>query len=482
MIGIPGNVQGVKGPRLVPLTAALCAVKRNRSVLWDKGAVCTRRIPHYQEKPAHHPKPKRERKGCMPKNLLIAQSGGPTSAINASLSGIIQEAMRHSEIGEIYGAVNGIEGVLDRKIIELKSQFPTQKEFELLECTPAMALGSCRFRLPALDDKPSVYDEISAIFEEYNIGYFFYIGGNDSMDTAHKLSIYFTREQRDVRVIGVPKTIDNDLPNTDHTPGFGSAAKFIATSMMEIIRDCEVYYLDSVTIVEIMGRNAGWLAAAAALPHTVGCAAPHLIYLPEAPFDPEEFLKDVRRVQAQHKAVIVAVSEGIRLADGRYVSESMQSGMVDAFGHKYLSGVGKYLERLVAERIGCKVRSVELNVLQRCAGHMLSATDITEARKLGAHAVRFALIGETGKMVVLNRVSQQPYLVRTELADMSQVANLEKTFPTQWISPEGNAVTQEAFSYLLPLIQGDVSYPTRNGMPLHFHFEKNYVKPPVRRA
>ena len=253
--------------------------------------------------------------------------------------------MKHSGIGEIYGAVNGIEGVLDRKIIELKSQIATEETFHSLECTPAMALGSCRFRLPKLEDSEEIYDKIDEIFEEYNIGYFFYIGGNDSMDTAHKLSVYFDKKQKDIRVMGVPKTIDNDLPNTDHTPGFGSAAKYIATSMAEIVRDCEVYYLDSVTIVEIMGRNAGWLASAAALPHTIGLDAPHLVYLPEAPFDVDRFIEDVKRVQKKHKAVIVAVSEGIRLADGRYVAESVQSGMVDAFGHKYLSGVGKFLEK-----------------------------------------------------------------------------------------------------------------------------------------
>ncbi len=413
----------------------------------------------------------------MKKNLLIAQSGGPTSAINASLSGIIQEAMKHSEIGEIYGAVNGIEGVLDRKIIELKSQMTSEKMFHNLEVTPAMALGSCRFRLPKLEDSEEVYNKIDEIFDEYNIGYFFYIGGNDSMDTAHKLSAYFDKKQKDIRVMGVPKTIDNDLPNTDHTPGFGSAAKYIATSMAEIIRDCEVYFLDSVTIVEIMGRNAGWLAASACLPHTIGLKAPHLIYLPEAVFDVDKFIEDVKRVQKEHKSVIVAVSEGIKLADGRYAAESMQSGMVDAFGHKYLSGVGKFLERTVADRIGCKVRSIELNVLQRCAGHVLSETDITEARKIGAHAVRFALAGETGKMVIFHRISDKPYLVRTELSDISDVANLEKTFPREWINEEGNNILPAAYDYLLPLIQGDVPYPTQNGMPAHFSFEKNYVTP-----
>ena len=274
-------------------------------------------------------------------NMLIAQSGGPTAAINASLSGAIQEAIRSKEIGQIYGALNGIQGVLAGTIVDLRAQFSKQEDFTVLECTPAMALGSCRFRLPEEDADPALYQKIDEIFFHYDIGYFFYIGGNDSMDTVDKLSRHFGRIGRDVKVIGIPKTIDNDLPGTDHAPGFGSSAKFIATAMLEIIRDCYVYDTDSVTIVEIMGRHAGWLAASAALPRTVGARAPHLIYLPEVAFDPEQFIRDVKEVQSLTRNCIVAVSEGVRLEDGTFAAENFQSGAVDAFGHRYLSGVGK---------------------------------------------------------------------------------------------------------------------------------------------
>ena len=278
-------------------------------------------------------------------NMLIAQSGGPTAAINASLSGAIQEAIRSKEIDGIYGALNGIQGVLAGTIVDLRAQFARQEDFSILECTPAMALGSCRFRLPEEDADPALYEKIDEIFHHYQIAYFFYIGGNDSMDTVDKLARHFSRTGQNIKVIGIPKTIDNDLPGTDHSPGFGSSAKFIATAMLEIIRDC--YDTDSVTIVEIMGRHAGWLTAAAALPRTVGARAPHLIYLPEVAFDPEQFIQDVKEVQCLTRNCIVAVSEGVRLANGSFAAENFQSGVVDAFGHRYLSGAGKYLEALV---------------------------------------------------------------------------------------------------------------------------------------
>ena len=326
-------------------------------------------------------------------NMLIAQSGGPTAAINASLSGAIQEAIRSKEIGQIYGALNGIQGVLAGTIVDLRAQFSKQEDFTVLECTPAMALGSCRFRLPEEDADPALYQKIDEIFFHYDIGYFFYIGGNDSMDTVDKLSRHFDRIGRDVKVIGIPKTIDNDLPGTDHAPGSGSSAKFIATAMLEIIRDCYVYDTDSVTIVEIMGRHAGWLAASAALPRTVGARAPHLIYLPEVAFDPEQFIRDVKEVQSLTRNCIVAVSEGVRLEDGTFAAENFQSGAV-----------------LVREKIGCKVRSIELNVLQRCSSHLMSATDVREARKIGSYAIRFALQGHTGVMMVCERCSNLAYI------------------------------------------------------------------------
>ncbi len=408
-------------------------------------------------------------------NMLIAQSGGPTAAINASLSGAIQEAIRSKEIGEVYGALNGVEGMLAGTIIDLRAQISRQEDFTILECTPAMALGSCRFRLPEEEEDPALYQKIDGIFRRYDIGYFLYIGGNDSMDTVDKLSRHFTRIGRDIRIIGIPKTIDNDLPGTDHSPGFGSAAKFIATSVLEIIRDCYVYDTDSVAIVEIMGRHAGWLAAAAALPRTVGARAPHLIYLPEAAFDPEQFIRDVREIQSLTRSCIVAVSEGVRLSDGTFAAESFQSGVVDAFGHRYLSGVGKYLEALVREKVGCKVRSIELNVLQRCSSHLLSATDVREARKIGSYAIRFALQGQTGVMMVFERVSNRPYMVRIGCRPVSEIANREQLVPRAWINKQGNDITEEMFEYLLPLIEGEVPYPTQNGMPQHFVLNKSIV-------
>jgi len=411
------------------------------------------------------------------RNMLIAQSGGPTAAINASLSGAIQEAIRSGEIGQIYGALNGIQGVVAGTIVDLKAQFKKQEDFSVLECTPAMALGSCRFRLPDPDKGKEIYDAIEAVFDKYDIGYFFYIGGNDSMDTVDKLSKYFAVKGKDVKVIGIPKTIDNDLPGSDHSPGFGSSANFIATAMQEIIRDCYVYDTDSVTIVEIMGRHAGWLTASAALPRTVGARAPHLIYLPEVPFDPEQFICDVKEVQSLTRNCIVAVSEGVRLADGTFAAENFQSGVVDAFGHRYLSGVGKYLESLVRDKVGCKVRSIELNVLQRCASHLMSATDVREARRIGSYAVRFALQGHTGVMMVFERVSNKPYMVRIDAKPVSEIANREQLVPRDWINPKGNDVTEEMFDYLLPLIEGEVPYPTVNGMPVHFVIEKTVAEP-----
>lgn len=408
-------------------------------------------------------------------NMLIAQSGGPTAAINASLSGAIQEAIRSGEIGQVYGALNGVEGMLAGTIIDLRAQFSRQEDFTILECTPAMALGSCRFRLPQEEEDPALYQKIDGIFRRYDIGYFFYIGGNDSMDTVDKLSRHFARTGQDIRIIGIPKTIDNDLPGTDHSPGFGSAAKFIATSVLEIIRDCYVYDTDSVTIVEIMGRNAGWLAASAALPRTVGARAPHLIYLPEVVFDPEQFIRDVKEILSLTRNCIVAVSEGVRLSDGTFAAENFQSGVVDAFGHRYLSGVGKYLEALVRDKVGCKVRSIELNVLQRCSSHLLSATDVREARKIGSYAIRFALQGQTGVMMVFERVSNRPYMVRIGCRPVAEITNREQLVPRAWINKQGNDITEEMFDYLLPLIEGEVSHPTQNGMPQHFVLEKSIV-------
>ena len=410
----------------------------------------------------------------MKKNLLVAQSGGPTAVINASLCGVIREGMRHpEEIGMVYGAVNGIQGILEGTIIRVDDQFETAADFELLCHTPSSALCSCLYKMPSPDKGPEQYAKILEMFRKYNIGYFAYIGGNDSMDTANKIADYCYEHGEEVRVVGVPKTIDNDLPITDHCPGFGSAAKYIATTLMEVAADAEVYPMKSVVIAEIMGRNAGWLTAAASLTREVGGSyAPQLIYLPEAVFDPEQFVEDVRRELDKRDTVVIAVSEGVRLADGSYAAESMQSGQVDAFGHKYLAGVGKYLERLTADRIGCKVRSLELSVMQRAAAHLQSATDLEEAVRAGEKAVEAMLRGDTRIMIAYRRISDAPYRIAYETAPLGEVANVEHKIPREWINEAGNDVREELVRYLAPLIQGEVSAPMKNGVPMHFSFDK----------
>ncbi|MBQ2264826.1 MAG: 6-phosphofructokinase [Oscillospiraceae bacterium] len=401
-------------------------------------------------------------------NIAIAQSGGPTCAINASLAGVFKQGILTEKIDAIFGSINGIEGIINDDLLNLKSVIRTTEDMELLRQTPSTMLGSCRYKLPSFEEKPEVYEKILACFEHHRIKIFIYIGGNDSMDTVVKLSDYLTQVGSDIRIIGVPKTIDNDLPVTDHTPGFGSAAKYVATTVQEIIRDSSVYSIPSVTIVEIMGRHSGWLAASSCLLRANGEEAPHLIYLPECEFSGTQFIEDVRKEMAKHKAVVVAVSEGVTLADGTEGLEDFQSGATDNFGHKYLSGIGKFLERLVTKEIGCKVRSIELNVMQRCSSHISSKTDIDEAERIGRHALRAALDGETGKMMYFRRVSNMPYAVTIEMTDAKNVANLEKKFPQKWIVPEQNQVTDSAVKYFLPLIQGEVNICKRNGLPVHF--------------
>lgn len=397
-------------------------------------------------------------------NIAVAQSGGPTAAINASLLGVVKEALKNDKIGTIYGAVNGIEGVINKNLIELNSLFSSE-DADLLRQTPATALGSCRYKLPSLDKDGEVYKKITDCFLELEIKAFFYIGGNDSMDTVHKLSQYFSQNNIDIKVMGVPKTIDNDLCETDHTPGFGSAAKFVATAIKEISLDSGVYDLKSVTIVEIMGRHAGWLAASSCILHASGQLAPHLIYLPECEFSIEKFLQDVRRNLEKYNSVIVAVSEGIDLTS---LDPTLRAGKVDAFGHQYLNGVGKCLENIVKDQIGCKVRSVELNVLQRAASHISSRTDIDEAQHIGACAVKAMLDGVTGKMMAFKRVSDNPYSVVVEAVDASLVANNERFFPEKWINDEQNNVKDEALAYFIPLIEGECTLKTKNGLPVHF--------------
>ena len=398
------------------------------------------------------------------KNVLVAQSGGPTSAINASLAGILKATIDSEEYTTCYGAINGILGVLSERYLDLTKKAAEDAEFiDLLTHTPAMYLGSCRYKLPDYKDDDSSYVFIFSQFKKLNIGAFFYIGGNDSMDTVLKLSNYAKEIGLDIRIIGVPKTIDNDLCHTDHTPGFGSAAKYIASSVLEIAHDTFIYAVKSVTIVEIMGRDAGWLTAAAALARNGYSSAPHLIYLPEAPFDKEMFLSDVRNELSKRNNVIIAVSEGIRDKDGNYITSG--KAMADTFGHQQLSGAGKALEFIVKENIDVKVRSVEVNVLQRCAAHMASKTDLEESFAQGEKAVALSTQGETGCMVVLNRVSNTPYEVEYSHARISEIANEAKSVPRHWINEKGNDITRELIDYLKPLIEGEVVLSYENGLP-----------------
>lgn len=398
------------------------------------------------------------------KNILVGQSGGPTTVINASLAGVLSAAFNCENVGQVYGMINGIQGLMDDQLMDMNKVFKgDQKKLEHLRVTPSMFLGSCRYKLKDPAEDPSDMERVFELLKKYEIDYFFYIGGNDSMDTVDKVSKYAKEHDYDIRVIGIPKTIDNDLMEIDHTPGFGSAAKYIATSMLEMSHDTYIYYMQSVLIVEIMGRNAGWLTAAAALARNEYNHAPHLIYLPERNFSTEQFIKDVRENLEKHDQVIVAVSEGIHDENGEYISA--KSTKTDQFGHVMLSGTGKYLESLVADQIGCKVRSVELNVLQRCAAHISSATDVAEAFRLGEKAVDAALNGHTDEMTSIKRVSNNPYRVEYTTVPVSEVSNKEKKVPLEWINEAGNDVTQELEEYLRPLIEGEVKLEYKGGLP-----------------
>lgn len=399
-------------------------------------------------------------------NCLVAQSGGPTAAINASLAGIIKAALANEKIDTIYGAVNGIKGFIEKKILNLTEMFEGQPEkLETLATTPAMFLGSCRYRLAPMEKDLEDYNAIFGLFQIYNIKYFLYIGGNDSMDTVAKLSLYAKTHNYDIKIMGVPKTIDNDLDCTDHTPGFGSAAKYIASSILEVAHDAYIYNVESVSIVEIMGRNVGWLTAAAALARNEYSTAPHLIYLPEKAFDQEKFIRDVKEMLTHRKHVIVAISEGLHDENGKYISAD--SSQVDNFGHVMLNGAGKHLEMLVTERIGCKVRSIELNVLQRCAGHCASKADIDESVALGEFAVKAVTEGETDKMVIIKRTSSTPYASEFELASIHEIANKEKRVPLEWINEEGNDILQPLVDYIAPLVEGEVATEYKNGLPVY---------------
>ncbi|GKX31071.1 pyrophosphate--fructose 6-phosphate 1-phosphotransferase [Vallitalea longa] len=400
-------------------------------------------------------------------NCLIAQSGGPTSVINASLSGVISSSIENPNIHTVYGSINGIQGILNHNLINLTSVFADSKDkLEILKTTPSMFLGSCRYKLPEASEDETEYKLIFDILEHKKIKYFFYIGGNDSMDTVLKLSKYAKNNNKDLTVIGIPKTIDNDLFGTDHTPGFGSAAKFVATTLLEISYDTYIYDIPSVTIVEIMGRNAGWLTAAAALARTEHNSSPDLIYLPEVPFSIYDFLNSLKQIQKTKKNIIVAVSEGIKDKDRNYIS-SCENSLDDCFGHAKLSGTGKTLEHIVSRSLGCKVRSIELNVLQRSAMHIASLQDINEAFLVGAKAVEYAVKGITGKMVTLIRTNNEPYTYIIDYVDIEKVANKEKLIPIKWIAENNGDVSEQLIEYISPLIYGEPNIRYKQGLPVY---------------
>ncbi|MBQ8837215.1 MAG: 6-phosphofructokinase [Clostridia bacterium] len=402
-------------------------------------------------------------------NAVVGQSGGPTAAINATLSGVIRGALAGVEkgiIGKVYGMRNGIEGLCEERLVDLGKIFTSEQRFLDLEHTPAAALGSCRKKLPNPKDNPLAFEFIIDIFKKYDIRYFFYIGGNDSMDTVMKLSEYVESIDYDMRVIGVPKTIDNDLAGTDHTPGFGSAAKYIATSVKEIICDCAVYTTKAVTITEIMGRDAGWLTASAGLARLSGGQGPDYIYLPERDFDMDSFFSDIRTALKAHPNVVIAVSEGVKFANGQYVCENMP-GKADAFGHKQLSGTGTSLAAAVRAEVGCKTRAVEFNTSQRCAAHIASKTDIKESVAIGKKAVEYAIKGVSGHVMVYIR-SKTGYKITIDSVPAVDVANKVRHVPDEFITPSGNNVTEKCLEYLRPLIEGEVKYRHEAGLPVHF--------------
>lgn len=400
------------------------------------------------------------------KNVIVAQSGGPTVAINASLAGVLDASLKNEAYETVYGSVYGILGILEDRLMNLNEQVEKNPDFiETLKVSPAMYLGSCRYKLPDYEDDDATYAFIFNQFKKYNVGAFFYIGGNDSMDTVLKLSHYGEQIGSDIRIIGIPKTIDNDLCITDHTPGYGSAAKYVASSLLEVAHDTFIYSVKSVTIVEIMGRDAGWLTAASALARNEYNSAPHLIYFPEVAFDKESFIEDVRDQLSKRNNVIIAVSEGIRDKDGNYISASTATN--DQFGHSQLSGTGKCLEYLIKEAINVKVRSIELNVLQRCAAHISSLTDLNESFALGSHAVECAVNGQSKCMLTLNRVADNPYEVTIGTADIKGIANEAKSIPREWINDAGNDITPALYEYMAPLIVGEPTIKYRNGLPVY---------------
>ncbi len=413
----------------------------------------------------------------MANNVIVGQSGGPTAVINSSLVGVFKTA-KDRGLGKVYGMLNGVQGLLEKRFVDLSNHIKSDLDIELLKRTPSAFLGSCRYKLPEVEKNNQAYETIFAILKELDIGYFFYIGGNDSMDTIKKLYDYGQLMGSDIRFMGVPKTIDNDLDITDHTPGYGSAAKYIGSITKEVIRDGLVYHKPNVTILEIMGRNAGWLTAAASLALGEDCEGTDYIFLPEVPFDVEGFIEKVAVRQKEKKAVVVAVSEGIKVKDGRYVCQLQGENpeQIDAFGHHALTGTARYLANRIIKETGNKARAIEFATLQRCASHIVSRVDITEAFQVGGAAVKAAVEGQSGQMVILKRVSDDPYICITDTYDVHLIANVEKTVPRQWINEAGDDVMPKLTQYIRPLIQAELSPIMADGLPRHLILNESKIQ------
>jgi len=404
---------------------------------------------------------------------ILGQSGGPTSVINASAAGVFLEALKQENITAVYGAKHGIKGILNEEFYDISKE--DLQELELLKNTPSSMIGSVRYKLKNLQDDPSDYERLLEVFKKYNIRYFFYNGGNDSMDTANKISKFFKDHDYECRVMGVPKTIDNDLFGTDHCPGYGSAAKYVATTLMELFHDATVYDTPMVTVVEVMGRNAGWLTAAAQLAIEKG-QGPDLIYLPELVFNYDEFFTDIEKIIKKKGKAIVVVSEGVKDKDGLYIPEKFTDLSTDSFGHAQLGGTAEILAQEVQKRFNVKVRGIEFSLLQRCAAHLASKVDVTEAFNAGVEAVKAAVNGTTDHMIGFKRVSSEPYKIEYILVPLEVVANTEKKVPLEWIKPHGAGMTQEFVDYALPLIQGDDKAPLEDGLPRFAQLKKVLVK------
>ncbi len=410
------------------------------------------------------------------KNIIVGQSGGPTAVINSSLLGVFKTA-KDRGADTVYGMVHGIKGLLDGNVVDLSTRIRNELDMDLLKRTPSSFLGSCRYKLPDVNGHEDTYEKIFATLKKLDVCAFFYIGGNDSMDTIMRLTDYGNKIGSPIRFIGVPKTIDNDLAVTDHTPGFGSAAKYIAATTKEIIRDGLVYDYPVVSVIEVMGRNAGWLTAATALARGEDCEGVDEIYLPERVFDVDAFITRMGERLKENRSVVVAVSEGVKIADGRYVCElSDHVDYVDAFGHKQLAGTARFLAGRIAEKYGVKTRAIELSSLQRCAAHIQARIDVTEAYNCGGAAVKAAFEGKTGLVITLKRVSDDPYMCVAEAADVHEIANVEKKVPPEWITEDGTYVRQELVHYIMPLIQAEITPLWVNGLPRHVRLNETPLK------